>query len=79
MEAPMQPYRNASGDSPVAAYETAPGSITVEFADGGTYLYTVRSSGKSAIADMQRLAAAGHGLATYISQHVRQRYAKKLR
>lgn len=75
----MQPYRNAGGDSPVAAYETAADSITVEFTDGGIYLYTARSTGKAAIADMQRLAAAGRGLATYINQHVRQNYARRLR
>ncbi len=75
----MQPYRNAGGDSPVVAYETGPGSIAVEFGDGGVYLYDTGSSGRAAIAEMQRLAASGRGLATYINQHVRQRYARKLR
>jgi hypothetical protein len=79
MEASMQHYRNASGNSAITAYETAPGSITIEFNDGGVYVYNTRSTGKAAIADMQRLAASGRGLATYINQHVRQRYARRLR
>lgn len=74
----MKRYANRSGDSGVVAYAIGPGSITVRFRDGGTYLYDGRLPGAAAVAEMQRLAVAGRGLSGYISQHVRGRYARKL-
>jgi hypothetical protein len=70
----VQRYANRSGKSGVAAFECGDGSIVVEFVAKGTeggqrYRYTVRSAGRSAIAKMQRLAAAGSGLSTYIAQN----------
>jgi len=75
----MKPYRNLSGRSGVRAYQPGPGAIAVEFADGAVYLYTRDSAGAAAVARMLELARAGRGLSTYISRHVRERYAERLR
>ncbi len=74
----MQRYRNHSGDSGVVAYEIDAGSIKIEFKNGDRYLYTEDSAGGANIARMQDLARAGRGLSTFISQHVHDRYARKL-
>ena len=74
----MRRYANRSGKSGVAAYELGDDSIVIEFTGGARYLYTEDSAGAGHIARMRALAAAGRGLATYISRHVRERYARKL-
>jgi hypothetical protein len=51
----------------------------VEFGGGSTYLYNTRSTSSANIMEMKRLAAAGQGLNSYISQFVRKEYAEKLR
>lgn len=73
----MQRYANRSGHSGVVAYELGADSITVKFTGGDRYLYTEDSAGAVHIARMRELAESGHGLSTYISQHVRDRYAHK--
>jgi hypothetical protein len=75
----MQRYSNNSGESGVVAYDINAGSITVEFAGGERYLYTEASAGAANIARMQRLALAGRGLSTFISQVVRDGYARKFK
>jgi hypothetical protein len=42
------------------------------------YLYDYESAGRICIEEMKRLAVAGRGLATYISQHVKKNYAAKI-
>jgi len=74
----MQRYANRSGHSGVVAYEFGADSITIKFAGGDRYLYTETSAGAAHIARMCELAESGRGLSTYISQHVRNCYAKKL-
>ncbi len=74
----MQRYKNRSGESGVVAYDIGKRSITVEFTGGVRYLYTDQSAGADNITEMQRLATQGSGLSTYISQVVRERYARKL-
>lgn len=74
----MQRYANRSGESGVVAYRIGQDSITVEFTSGVRYLYTVDSAGASNIARMSKLAAGGRGLATFISQHAHDRYARRL-
>lgn len=74
----MQQYRNISGDSGVLAYEPGKDYIKIKFLGGEVYLYTNAATGASHIAQMKQLAAKGKGLSTYISQHVKDRYAKKL-
>lgn len=75
----MQRYKNLGGDSGVYAYELGNGSITVQFNDGTTYLYTIASAGSYNITQMQYLAKAGKGLNSFISTTVKKRYAAKLR
>jgi hypothetical protein len=75
----MPRYANQSGHSGVVAYESAPDRIAVQFVDGSVYLYDSERPGAAVVAEMQRLAAAGQGLSTYISQHVQGDFAEKLR
>ncbi|QOY94013.1 hypothetical protein IM543_21270 [Massilia sp. UMI-21] len=75
----MHRYRNMSGDSGVVAYDIGQDAITIEFRGGERYLYTERSAGAENIARMQELAREGRGLSTFVSQHIRARYARKLR
>lgn len=74
----MKPYRNRSGKSGVAAYESGEGFIRVRFVHDGTYEYTDTRPGRLHVSNMQKLAEAGIGLSTYISRFVRERYARKL-
>lgn len=74
----MKRYTARSGDAGVAAYESGEGWIKLRFRHGGTYLYTDTCPGAEHVAQMQRLAAAGAGLTTYVNQHVREDYAEKL-
>ena len=79
MPSALQPYRDLSGHSGVVGYRLGPGWIEVQFEDGGLYRYTAASAGAEAIERMQQLARDGRGLATYITRHVRQGYAARLR
>jgi len=74
----MHRYRNMSGESGVVAYDIDSDSITIQFTGGDRYLYTERSAGPENIAKMQELAREGRGLSTFVSQHIRNRYARKL-
>jgi hypothetical protein len=73
----MTLYKNRAGDSGVTAYETGKDFIVIKFIDGTNYLYTNAATGESHIEQMKKLAAQGKGLSTYISQHVKDRYARK--
>jgi hypothetical protein len=74
----MRSYENATGTSGVESFEIGDRSITVRFAEGGTYLYDRQKPGRMHVAQMIALARAGAGLATYINQQVRGNYARKL-
>ncbi|MGH7648758.1 MAG: hypothetical protein ACREND_11610 [Gemmatimonadaceae bacterium] len=73
----MEPYRNLSGNSGVEAFEIHDESIVVRFSGGPTYEYDYVQSGRVHVEQMKRLARAGRGLSTYISQHVRGAFARK--
>lgn len=75
----MERYANRGGDSGITGYEIAQGQIIVQFSDGSQYLYNSQNPGAATVAEMQRLAAAGQGLNSYISRIVRKNYAQKLR
>ena len=75
----MQRYRNLDGASGVTAFETAGDSIKVAFINGSIYEYDYVSAGRGNIERMKRLAAEGRGLSTFISQHVHDAYARRLR
>ncbi len=76
----MKRYGNLSGSSGVVAYEVKDkgSSIVLKFQGGDAYLYDGRKPGKRDVLEMIRLAHEGRGLSTYVSQHVRERYAEKL-
>lgn len=73
----MEPYKNLSGESGVAAYELGPDYIRVQFADGPVYTYDYRSTGRGNVEQMKRLAKAGRGLCSFISQAVGKNFAYK--
>ncbi len=75
----MEKYGDVSNRSGVTAYEALPDGIKVQFVHGPTYLYTNESAGAVSIEQMKDAARAGHGLATFISQYVRGRYAERLK
>lgn len=75
----MQPYRNLSGNSGVVAFEPGDRHIDIEFQDGHCYRYTYAIPGRQQVEAMKRLAKTGKGLATFVNQHVRERFALKLR
>ncbi len=64
-----------SGASGVVAYAAGDGFIDLWFRHGG---YDATAPGPEHVAAMTRLAAAGEGLATYVNQHVRTNYARRL-
>ncbi|MFJ1470977.1 MULTISPECIES: hypothetical protein [Massilia] len=74
----MQRYGDQSRESGVVAYDIDAGQIIVQFRNGERYLYTEDSAGAANIARMQELARAGRGLSSFISQHVHDRYARKI-
>ena len=74
----MQRYGNQSRESGVVAYDIDAGQTIVQFRNGDRYLYTEDSAGAANIARMQALAKAGRGLSSFISQHVHDRYARKI-
>ena len=71
----MQTYGNLGGNSGVERYEIGADFIRVGFRSGGIYRYDNESTGAEHVERMKVLAAAGQGLGTYISQHVRDAYA----
>lgn len=75
----MQQYKNLQRNSGVLAFELGDGFIKVEFADHHVYLYTAESAGRENIEAMKKRALAGKGLSTFISQHVKNQYASKIK
>jgi len=65
----MRPYLNRSGNSGIVEYENRPDVIIVRFHDGNLYVYTSERVGRHHVEQMKRLALAGKGLSSYISQH----------
>ncbi|WP_242111899.1 hypothetical protein [Luteimonas aquatica] len=73
----MRRYANLSGNSGVAAYAFTPTSILVHFRDADRlYEYSHASAGRAKVERMKRLAEAGRGLSTYISQHASDDYVR---
>ena len=73
----MIPYGNVAGNSGVVAYAIAVNSIKVQFIGGDTYTYTNASAGIANIRKMKALAKAGHGLSTFISTTVKDKYERE--
>ncbi len=74
----MNRYENLGHNSGVAAYEIADDSITVQFNDGGLYLYNYSMPGKAYVDQMKQLALNGEGLNSLISREIRKNYYLKL-
>lgn len=74
----VKKYADRSHDSGIRAYEIGKDSITIQFINGGTYLYNYASAGKRHIERMKTLAESGDGLNTYLNQHASEAYAAKL-
>ncbi len=76
----MKKYLDKSGSSGITFYQLGEDYIDVRFKTqpASTYRYTYSLSGKKHIEAMKKLATAGRGLGTYISQHpeVRDHYIK---
>ena len=73
----MHRYLNLAGDSGVAAYAIAPASIRVKFSGSDrVYVYSHASAGQAHVEERKRLAQAGRGLSTYLSQHVADAYVR---
>ena len=64
-------YKNFSGKSFVAAYETGPDFIKVELRDGRIVKFSFRTAGVITVFRMKRLAASGQGLGHFISNRCR--------
>lgn len=62
----------------VRAYEMLPDGIILEFQDHSKYLYNYEKPGKHHVEEMKRLAKTGSGLTTYVNQHVRENFKRKL-
>jgi len=74
----MKRYENRSGHGGVTGYEILPDSIVLEFNDKDEYLYDYSKPGREHVEQMKILADRGEGLTTYVNQHVRGNYRKKL-
>lgn len=74
----MQPYKNLSGTSGVVAFESGDHHIDIEFEGSQRYRYDYATPGKWEVEIMKSLAHTGKGLATFINQNVRERFAAKL-
>ena len=73
------PYKSRNPNAGITTYELTDTAIILEFADAKhRYLYDEQVPGPTHVAAMKRLAADGKGLTTYVNQHVRERYARKL-
>ena len=75
----LERYRNLNGDSGVTHFEIGSNFIRVQFHDPAIYVYDYHRPGQHHVEHMKMLAVAGRGLSTYISQHVRNNYARKER
>ena len=64
--------------SGVIAYETGDDYIVCDFGKDQKYLYSYKKPGKKHVENMKLLAPKNKGLTTYINQHVRNHYEKKL-
>lgn len=66
----MQPYKNLSGKSGIVAFEIGDDCVKIRFRDNPKiYLYSTRRIPPRKIERMKQLAAAGRGLATFISRN----------
>ncbi|HEX6163513.1 MAG TPA: hypothetical protein VFZ31_09115 [Vicinamibacterales bacterium] len=77
----MTPYRGRSHGSRIGvlAYEIQPDAIDVEFTSGWIYHFSYQKPGALRVERMKELAESGHGLSTFISKHVKNRFESRRR
>jgi len=76
----MAEYRGThKKKSGVRAYEIGPDSIDVEFSSGWVYHFSYSKPGPLRVERMKQLAESGHGLSTFISKHVKNRFESRRR
>ena len=75
----MQRYDDPDENSFVIGYEIFREAIRVHFRDGSVYLYNYFTPGSEKVEQLKRLAVIGGGLDAYIREHIRHRYATKIR
>ena len=63
----------------VRGYEIGPDSIDVEFSSGWIYHFSYQKPGAPRVERMKQLAESGHGLSTFISKHVKNRFESRRR
>jgi hypothetical protein len=74
----MNKYANLHGSSGIDEYLITDTSIKVKFIHiTDIYVYSNSRPGKGHVDEMKRLAKAGRGLATYISQNIRKDFDHK--
>jgi hypothetical protein len=75
----MRPYGGHAKTHGVVAYDVGPDSIDVEFTSGWVYRFSYQKPGALRVERMKALAESGHGLSTFISKHVKNRYESRRR
>lgn len=75
----MEKYTNPTGRSGVIGFEIGRRHIDVQFIDGHVYRYARPQITKAEFDEMARRAKHRDGLSTYITRHIRGRYARKWR
>lgn len=74
----MKRYENHSGRGGITGYEDLSDGIILEFNYKDRYLYDNSKPGENHVHQMKILAEKGKGLTTYVNQHVRVNYKRKL-
>ena len=73
----MISYKNLSGNSGVVAYESGADYIKLRFRRSSKiYVYDALAPGLTHVKQMKKLAAAGRGLTTYVSQNIKRNYSR---
>jgi hypothetical protein len=75
----MAQYGGNKRRTGVRGYEIGPDSIDVEFSSGWVYRFSYQKPGPLRVERMKQLAESGHGLSTFISKHVKNRFESRRR
>jgi len=75
----MAQYGDRAKSHGVVRYELGQDSIDVEFTSGWIYHFSYEKTGAMRVERMKALAESGHGLSTFISKHVKNRFESRRR
>ena len=75
----MRQYGGNKSRPGVRGFEIGPDSIDVEFSSGWIYHFSYQKPGQPRVEKMKELAESGHGLSTFISKHVKNRFESRRR